>query len=156
MASSNIIGEGYSGAPGLGGIHLVATTYHYANNTLTEDNNGTSYVDVHGDGIELASKKGIIIKSGEGIKIYSSNQNNDTALDMDYGTAAVKINAAEGIWLGSNKPLKLYSGDVVLNDDGTVKSGTGGANVELSSKRLLLGVGNLSSNSATAIELTDT
>lgn len=155
IASCNIIGEGYPGEVGGGGIHLVSTDYHYSSVSESLGEGASSYVNVHGEGIELASKKGIVIKSGEGIKIYSSNETNSTAIDENHGTAAVTINSTEGIWLGSNKSLKLYSGDVILDDDGNVISGNVGSNVELTPGHLLLGVGNLTSNNATAIEMSD-
>jgi len=70
MASSNITGDGYTGTRGGGGIHLVTVDYDFSNDTLTEGE--ISRVDINGTGIELASKNGIIIKSGGGIDIRSA------------------------------------------------------------------------------------
>ena len=136
MASANIIGDGYPDELGAGGIHLVSTEYNYSDGSLAEGS--TSTVDIDGSGIQLASKNGIIIKSGSGIDIKASDETN---------VSAVQIDKDKGVWIGSNKTVSLFSGNV----DGESKSG---ANVELSADHLLLGVGDLSSNSATAIEMT--
>ena len=83
MASCNIIGNGYPGEVGSGGIHLVTTdyNYNYLNDSLKEG--ATSRVDVMGEGIELASKNGIIIKSGAGIDIKSSTDDNVSVISID-------------------------------------------------------------------------
>lgn len=102
MASCNIIGNGYPGEEGGGGIHLVATdyNYNYLNDSLREG--ATSRVDIMGEGIELASKNGIIIKSGAGIDVKSSDDEN---------VSAVSIDKDKGIYIGATKGLSLYSGD---------------------------------------------
>ena len=98
------------------GIKIVSSTASGANAA-------TSYVDIKPSGIDMATAGGITMKGADGINIYSSDSSN---------TSAIRINKDEGIYLGTNKPLKLYSGAV--DDIGT------GAAVELSSSRLLLGV----------------
>lgn len=108
------------------GIHVYAS----------ELGSGTSTVDITGQGIEMAAANGIKFKSGGGIDFSASDGTN---------TSAVRINKDEGIYLGSNNPLKLYSGPVDSNGSG--------ASVELSTSRILFGVSN--SSNGTAIEITD-
>lgn len=144
MASSVIHGDTYPDEVGQGGIHLVSTNYTYSNSVLTEDTNGTSRVDIDGNGIELASKNGITIKSGAGIDIKSSTSANVSALQIDN---------EKGIWVGSNKSISLFSG-IANNGVGQTASG---ASVEISGEHILLGVLNATNNSssATAIELSE-
>jgi len=63
-----------------------------------------SRVDIHGDGIELASKNGIIIHSGAGIDIKSSD---------DESVSAIQIDKDKGIYLGASHGIKLYSGSAI-------------------------------------------
>lgn len=137
-----------------GGINLVSTL-------LNSDETGeSSYVNVHGDGIELASRNGITIKSGAGIDIKSSDEQN---------VSAVVIDKERGIYIGSNKKLTLFSGKTT--DKPIIDSTTGqqavdeygnllwqsyGANIELSPEQLLLGMSNFGNTGATAIAMTDT
>lgn len=159
MASCNIIGGGYNGSPGEGGIHFVATEYNYDANTEDYEESSISRVDIHGNGIEMASKNGIIIKSGAGIDIKSSDEQD---------ISAVVIDKERGIYIGSNKKLTFFSGDTTdhaLIDPNTNQQARDaygnllweatGANVELSSEHLLLGVGSIDqgASNATAIEL---
>ena len=101
MASASVVGEGYTGVYGNGGIHLVSTVYNYDDSDESLTESSTSYVNVHGDGIELASKNGIIIKSGAGIDIKSSD---NTAV------SAIQIDKDKGIFIGSSNKLKFYTG----------------------------------------------
>ena len=138
MASSTISGEGYPTQVGAGGIHLVSTSYTYTSGdgALTENQDSISRVDIHGDGIELASKNGIIIKSGAGIDIKSTSSGN---------VSAVQIDKDKGVWIGSNKTVSLFSGTISAGENAS------GASIELSPSHLLLGVG--ATGSDTAIEL---
>ena len=92
-----------SASEGLGGIHLLASYIKWdpAKSTYVYDAGATSKVDVTGEGITLASKNGIIIKSGAGIDIKSSDDTN---------VSAVQIDKDKGIFIGSNNAIKLYTG----------------------------------------------
>jgi hypothetical protein len=75
-----------------GGIHLVATDYDRTLTTTVSTAvtgavvesvrydmtlNSTSKVDITGEGIEMATKNGIVIKAGAGIDIKSASQERD-------------------------------------------------------------------------------
>lgn len=162
IASANIINGGTEEI-GTGGIHLVATTYAYSAAPITEGiiddresqeetletadeiienynddaTDATSRVDITGDGIEMASKNGIVIKSGAGIDIKSSNNENISAIQIDKN---------KGIWLGSDKGISLFSG--------TMGQNASAASIELNPAHLLLGVSSTSNANATVIEMT--
>lgn len=127
-----------------GGINIVTTAI--TEETVGKENDGTiigtSAVKMNKDGIVIAANAGIKIKSATGIDIYSSD-NSDTSV--------VSINRDAGIFLGSNKALKMYSGNLVINEEGIVKSGSG-SSVELAPERILFGVSD--PQSGTALEIT--
>ena len=127
-----------------GGINIVTTSI--TEETVGKENDGTikgtSAVKMNQDGIVIAANAGIKIKSATGIDIYSSD-NSDTSV--------VSINRDAGIFLGSNKALKMYSGNLVVNEGGIIKSGTG-SSVELAPTRILFGVSD--PQGGTALEIT--
>lgn len=104
------------------GVHIFASQY-------SSDSNASSLsaVDITGDGVVIGSAGKIDIKSAEGINIYSS----DTS-----STSAIRINREQGIYLGSNQPIRLFSGTSVPS------SGITNASVEISNSRILFGVTN--------------
>lgn len=87
-----------------GGIHLLASYIEWDNskNDWNYTKNASSKVDITGEGITMASKNGIVIKSGAGIDIKSSDDEN---------VSAIAIDKDKGIYLGATKGLTLYSGD---------------------------------------------
>lgn len=127
-----------------GGINIITTVI--TEETVGKENDGTikgtSAVKMNKDGIVIAANAGIKIKSATGIDIYSSD-NSDTSV--------VSINRDAGIFLGSDKALKMYSGNLVVNEEGIVKSGSG-SSVELAPERILFGVSN--PQGGTALEIT--
>lgn len=112
------------------GIHILAS------NVPETGSSSSSYVDITASGIEMKTANGIKMKAGGGIDISSSD---------GASTSAVRINKDEGIYLGTNKPLRLYSGPVSSNGSG--------ASAELSTSRILFGVSN--GSNGTAVEMTD-
>lgn len=169
MASCSIEGNGYEGEVGEGGIHLVATTYTYNSDTdtLIEKQNddlgsATSRVDIHGNGIELASANGIIIKSGAGIVLKSSDDNAVTAISIDkkegifMGAGATEQYYSQHQGLDKTYPkIRFYSGTIDQGDkiDATTNRPIG-ASVELSKDHLLMGMANVGSQSGTVAEMT--
>lgn len=75
--------------------------------------------------------------------------------------AALHISTEDGIWMGTNKGIRLYSSDSIipLNPDGTLSSTASfsGASVELNSEHLILGYASITANGVSdAIFLDDT
>lgn len=154
----------------LGGIHFVNSSL----NSASIFNPITSRVDIDAKGIELASSNGINIKSGAGITIKSSTDTNVAVLNIDN---------EKGIWMGSDKEINFFSGNLsnmpetytytdilgehadalttvngIITDAGRAWQAnqiTTGASVKISPERLLFGVSNIGKSSATVVDLTD-
>jgi len=138
---------------------LVSTTFLPAMDDETYEGASTSRVDIHGKGIELASKNGIIIKSGAGIDIKSATETNVSVITIDkeagiyMGTGMSTEELAARMSSDPNfKPpvLRFYSGTFNVNDPDNIV----GASAELSKDHLLLGMANLGDSNATALEMT--
>jgi len=72
--------------------------------------------------------------------------------------SAVRINKDEGIFIGSNKKIVLSSTNAIKDSEGNYigKDNTvyGGADVELSPQRLLMGVSNLDTRDTGVVDIT--
>ena len=87
--------------------------------------------------------------------------------DYATGISAVKIDADDGVWIGSNNGIRLYGGAAFEYNDETktlqetsATQQNGGASVELNSTHLLLGFSNIVEDdngevASSAIEMTD-
>ena len=120
------------------GIHICASVL---NSTNFENNNidSTSAVDITGNGIEMRAANGIKMLSGGGIDISVSDSNS---------ASAISLSRNNGIWLGSNSPIILYSGN-----DGIAGGVNDKASVRIKHDEILFGVTNGASGSA--IEITN-
>ena len=120
------------------GIHIYASVL---NSVKFKDNDidGTSAVDITGNGIEMRAANGIKMLSGGGIDISVSDSNS---------ASAISLSRNNGIWLGSNSPITLYSGD-----DGIAGGVNDKASVRIKHDEILFGVTNGATGSA--IEITN-
>lgn len=110
---------------------------------------GISKVLINPTKIEMASSN-IVMRGKNKIQMVTSKNSLQS-------TSALSLDPYNGIWIGSGKGIRLYSGNINLtqNTDGTFSLASGiGASVELLPTRLLFGVSNTSGN-ATAVEMTD-
>ena len=119
-----------------GHIYLVNTWKETTNGTTSY---GTNKVMLDSTGIEIAAKKGIVIKSGDGIDIYASEGNNTH-------TSAVRINKEDGVWIGSGKAINLSA----------TSSVTDGSNFSMTPDYILIGVTGTNQNitQTSAIDIT--
>jgi len=130
LISNNINGNNINA-----GIHMQAT--EIKNNVETQ----FSTIDITSSGIIMKAEDGIKFQSGGGIEFSVSNGNNSTSV--------MRINSENGIYLGSDKSIKFYSGSA----DGT---GTGnGTSVEINQNELLFGVSNGANQSAVKLTAND-
>ena len=113
----------------MGGINLVAANYN-ANNVAASK---ASKVLIHPDKISMFASE-IEMKAG-------------AVSDSEIGVTAMTLSGQKGIWLGSNKEIRLFSGTATL--DGKLASG---ANIALTPGYLLFGVSN--GSDAGAIKIT--
>lgn len=142
-----------------GGINLISSNanvdFTESDNTIQnviaaaiKNNDGTlTKVLIHPDQIEMAGAN-IIMKGAQKILSVASNGSNS-----NQGTSAIQISPTEGIWIGSDKGIRLYSGTTSFkyNDSDKSIAPNVGANIELTSEHLILGY---SENGATqAIEM---
>ena len=108
------IGSSTTPVSQVGEIHLIAS-------------NG-SHVDLTSQGIELGASN-ITMKSGASMKFVVSN-------GTDQGTTAISLSEDKGIWIGSGKEVRLFSGTIDSS------STADGASVVIAPDKILFGVGN--------------
>jgi len=70
-------------------------------------------------------------------------------------TSAIEISPDTGVWIGSGKGVRIFSGGFSYNADTNelTKANAAGASVELNDQHLILGYMNTSTNAGNAIEL---
>ena len=90
----------------------------------------------------------------------ASQMNFITSQGETNNTSAVHISSDDGIWIGTGtaQGVRIFGGEITLNDDGTVNTDSinaAGASIELNSEHLILGYANTQSNNATAIEMNE-
>lgn len=98
------------------GVHIFATRYNPKNSSGDK-----AAVDITGNGIEM--------RASQGINFISSNVDGEDI-------AVISLSKDKGIYLGSNQPIRLFSGTSVPS------SGITNASVEISNSRILFGVTN--------------
>lgn len=121
-----------------GGVNIVATAY----GTEDFEDAYTSKVLIHPDEIYMAGSQ-ITMLTGTDSEAVS-------AIKID-GRTVENGGAAYGIWLGSDKGIRLFSGEPTIINNQT----TYGANVEINPSHIFFGMGNTSNTAATAVEMTD-
>ena len=81
-----------------------------------------------------------------------------TSLGSAEGTSAISISSDDGVWIGSGRGIRLFSGNVDYNSNTNQINwshwNASGASIELNSEHLLLGYANTNTNDANAIEMT--
>lgn len=108
------IGSSTTPVSQVGEIHLIAS-------------NG-SHVDLTSQGIELGASN-ITMKSGASMEFVVSS-------GTDQGTTAISLSEDKGIWIGSGKEVRLFSGTIDSS------STADGASVVIAPDKILFGVGN--------------
>ena len=121
-----------------GGINIVATAY----GTQNFEDAYESKVLIHPDEIYMAGSQ-ITMLTGTGSDAVS-------AVKID-GRTVENGGAEYGIWLGSNKGIRLFSGNPTVSNNQT----TYGANVEINPSHIFFGMANTVKNTATAAELNE-
>lgn len=141
------IGSTSGSSDAWGGINLVASSYDNIN-----VNGNVSKVLINPEKIEMGAAE---------LELKASSQINlITSAGLPNSTAAVHMSAEDGIWIGtgSAQGIRLFSGEVKLNNNGTINTNvtnSNGATVELNSQHLIFGFANVNSNNSTAVELTE-
>lgn len=97
--------------------------------------------------------KEVNILSGR-IKLRGTNSI-DLATNNQGNIAAIKLSPQNGVWIGSNQGIRLFTGGATYASGTDEIESIAGANVELNATHLLLGYADVEDNTnATAIELT--
>ena len=123
----NIGSSGLINISSLGGINIINSPFDINSQSSVIDN-ATSLVALNSNGIQMASSN-ITMKSGAAIDFIVSN---GTA----QGTSAISLSEDKGIWIGSGKEVRLFSGTI---DSSTTPYGAG---VVFSPDKILFGVNN--------------
>lgn len=125
----NIGSNTINGTAQQGAVNIYATSYDH----ITENGISSSRVLIDPERIEMAGAKITML--------VGTQRNAASAIDID---GRVGTNMPDyGIWLGSSKGIKLYTGN-----------GTSNANVEINPNHIIFGLDNMSNNNATAVEMT--
>jgi len=78
-----------------------------------------------------------------------------TSRNTNESTSAIEISPDTGVWIGSGKGVRIFSGGFSYDADSNIltKTNASGASVELNDQHLILGYMNTSTNAGNAIEL---
>lgn len=120
------------------GINLINAEY----NTANLNNGNIAKVLISPKKIEMGAAE-LVLKASSTINLIAST-------GQPSNTSAISIDADHGVWIGSGAGVRLFSGNVSINNNGTINV-TSGANIELNSEHLILGFS--TTDTAQAIEM---
>ena len=127
------------------GVTLTNNQYQLIYNFIESRLGALSKVCIYPQRIEMTSSN-IYMKGSNRILAVAS-------LGTEDDTSVIDISATSGIFIGSNKSIKFYSGKINYNDATKTYTTTGSASVEINRNHILFGVSS-NNNSAGAMELT--
>ena len=144
----------------VGGVHIVSAGIDFSNNDSAIDNaiqsaiNSTnpviSKVLIDPNKIEMGSAD-ILMRGANKIEMITSRGDSNN-------TSAISISPDNGVYIGSGKGVRIFSGKVDVSGDtitykDTTTNDVIGASVELNDEHLILGFSDVGQNASTVIEM---